>query len=74
MSTDARPMKVLYFNHGGADLYDLVRSAAAPDIEIVTLETGSDEERLAKIGDCEDRKSTRLNSSHVSESRMPSSA
>ena len=27
-----------------------------------------------KIGDTQDRKSTRLNSSHIEESRMPSSA
>ena len=34
------------------------------------------EEIRAKIGECDDidRKSTRLNSSHMSESRMPSSA
>ena len=29
---------------------------------------------VAKTGEAKDRKSTRLNSSHVSESRMPSSA
>ena len=46
-------MKVLYFNHGGADLYELVRSASVPGIEIVTLETGSVDERLAKIADCD---------------------
>ena len=53
MSTDPSPMRVLYFNHGGKDLYDLVRGAAAPGIEIVTLDTGSVEERLAKIADCD---------------------
>lgn len=53
MSTDGPPIKVLYFNHGGRDLYDLVRRSALPGIEIVTLETGSVEERLAKIADCE---------------------
>lgn len=46
-------MKVLYFNHGGPDLYDLVRGSCVPGIEIVTLETGSVEERLAKISDCD---------------------
>jgi phosphoglycerate dehydrogenase-like enzyme len=51
MSTDGRPMKVLYFNHGGPDLYDLVRQSVVPGVEIVTLETGSVEERLAKIAD-----------------------
>ena len=34
----------------------------------------SDEERKQRIRQRRDRKSTRLNSSHVSESRMPSSA
>jgi D-3-phosphoglycerate dehydrogenase / 2-oxoglutarate reductase len=53
MSTDGPPIKFLYFNHGGRDLYDLVRRSALPGIEIVTLETGSVEERLAKIADCE---------------------
>jgi len=46
-------MKVLYFNHGGADLYDLVRSEAPPDVEIVFLETSAEQERLAKIVDCD---------------------
>ena len=40
--------------------------------------TGADEDEILKVfkamGPNEDRKSTRLNSSHVSESRMPSSA
>ncbi|MBM3546574.1 MAG: 3-phosphoglycerate dehydrogenase [Alphaproteobacteria bacterium] len=53
MSTEAPPVKVLYFNHGGQDLYDLVKSSAKPGIEIVTLETGSVEERLAKIADAD---------------------
>lgn len=53
MSTDAPPIKVLYFNHGGQDLYDLVKSSAQPGIEVVTLETGSEEERLKKIVDCD---------------------
>ena len=46
---------------------------------LVSLETGrqpsiSGRDNLGTIALCEDRKSTRLNSSHVSESRMPSSA
>jgi phosphoglycerate dehydrogenase-like enzyme len=53
MSTEPAPIKVLYFNHGGQDLYDLVKSSSKPGIEIVTLETGSEEERLAKIADCD---------------------
>ena len=32
------------------------------------------QEKFFEVSDCEDRKSTRLNSSHSGESRMPSSA
>ena len=39
-----------------------------PTISRMTIETNSDEETY------EDRKSTRLNSSHITRSRMPSSA
>ena len=34
----------------------------------------SDRERMEIISNCRDRKSTRLNSSHIQKSRMPSSA
>lgn len=53
MSTEPAPMKVLYFNHGGEDLYDLVRGMAPPSVEVVTLASGDPAERLAKIADCE---------------------
>jgi D-3-phosphoglycerate dehydrogenase / 2-oxoglutarate reductase len=53
MSTESLPMKVLYFNHGGADLYELVRGEAPAGIDIVFLDTGSEAERLAKIADCD---------------------
>ena len=53
MSTEPAPMKVLYFNHGGEDLYDLVRGMAPSSVEVVTLESGDPKERLAKIADCE---------------------
>src|SRR5690606_21529568 len=48
----ARP-KVLYFIRGNAALYDLVREATPDAYELVTLETGSEEERLAKLADAE---------------------
>lgn len=48
----ARP-KVLYFIQGNAALYDLVREATPDAYELVTLETGSEEERLAKLADAE---------------------
>ena len=38
--------------------------------ELVEVETSAGEKRLGKV----DRKSTRLNSSHIQKSRMPSSA
>lgn len=45
--------KVLYFAHGPAELYDLLRSHAPPECELVTLETNTVEERLEKIRDAE---------------------
>lgn len=53
MSTEPARMKVLYFNHGGQDLYDLVLGMAPPGIEVVMLESGAPAERLAKIVDCD---------------------
>ena len=43
----SRP-KVLYFIQGNAALYDLVRGATPDAYELVTLETGSEAERLEK--------------------------
>jgi phosphoglycerate dehydrogenase-like enzyme len=45
--------KVLYFSHGNEALYDLVRSEMPAGYELVTLATGDQKERLAKIADCE---------------------
>lgn len=52
MAEAPRP-KVLYFIHANAALYDLVRSATPEAYELVTLETGSEDERLAKLADAE---------------------
>ena len=43
-------------------------------IKSILTTTVRDEEKRNEIGDLLDRKSTRLNSSHVKRSRMPSSA
>src|SRR5258708_16545234 len=45
--------KVLYFRPGNEALYDLVRSEMPGGYELVTLASGEDAERLAKIADCE---------------------
>lgn len=45
--------KVMYFSAAGEDLYRLIRAAAAEDFDVVTLVGDSDEERLARIPDCE---------------------
>ena len=70
IKADQRPVRVRPENPGGMDvphqdkeIYDRVGNRAAPPATA---------ERL--LPPPEDRKSTRLNSSHVSESRMPSSA
>ena len=42
--------------------------------DFVSRETESTDEQAAKVAATRDRKSTRLNSSHVALSRMPSSA
>ena len=56
----------------------LVSSLTATETTItqrpVAIKQFSDEQMAAIIDGAIDRKSTRLNSSHVSESRMPSSA
>ena len=66
----AHPDHLVFYRMG--DFYELffddaVKAAAALDIALT--------KRGQHLGeDIKDRKSTRLNSSHVSESRMPSSA
>ena len=56
-----------------ARMLTLRRTAAASALASRYL-SRPDSERLLLVGTGADRKSTRLNSSHVSESRMPSSA
>mgnify|MGYP003346338323 CR=1 FL=1 len=77
-----RTLRVIGVRHDGYHLIDaeMVTLALADSLEI----SPHDEDRPPRIevtgphagavGGGEDRKSTRLNSSHVSESRMPSSA
>lgn len=45
--------KVLYYSHAPEEVYEIIRRAAGGRAEVLTLETDSDSERLAKIGDCE---------------------
>jgi len=48
--TEPKP-KVLYFNHAGSDLYDLIREKLADDFELLTLTVGDEDERLALLAD-----------------------
>ncbi len=49
--TDTNAKRVLYFSHAGDDLYAMIRACVPPGFDLVTLETGSEEERLQKIAD-----------------------
>ena len=64
--SDGRPIIALTFDPHPTTVF-------APDKAPTMLTTLADRVELLKIHNA-DRKSTRLNSSHVSESRMPSSA
>jgi phosphoglycerate dehydrogenase-like enzyme len=46
-------VRVLYFSHGTPELYAMIRARMPPGFELVTLERDSDEERAARIADCE---------------------
>jgi len=50
MADTPRP-KVLYFAHGNQPLYDLLRETAPPGLEVMTLEHGTVEERLARLAE-----------------------
>lgn len=45
--------KVLYLSHATPEVYAIIRAAAPPGLELVTLERDSDEERREKISACE---------------------
>jgi phosphoglycerate dehydrogenase-like enzyme len=45
--------KVLYVAHSSPEVYRAVRDAAPDDVEIITLETSDEAERMAKIAECE---------------------
>ena len=46
-------VRVLYFAKAGEDFYDLIRQAMPDGFELVTFETGSEEERLRLLADAE---------------------
>jgi len=50
--SDQRP-RVLYLSHAPEALYDVMRPLAAPDIELMTLQENSDDERIAKLADAD---------------------
>src|SRR5688500_9563855 len=45
--------RVLYLSHATPELYAIIREAAPARLQVLTLEQDSDEERKAKIADCE---------------------
>lgn len=45
--------KVLYLSHATPEVYAIIRAAAAPGVELITLVTNSDDERRAKLADAE---------------------
>ena len=84
--TNHHTSKVVRGRHTLATLLPITDSKSAPVnverkdvIEILTEDEDEDEDVVRQLAaktteDTEDRKSTRLNSSHSGESRMPSSA
>ena len=55
------------------DVLTALAAAVAPDVSTADLDALA-AKRIAQAGATPDRKSTRLNSSHIQKSRMPSSA
>jgi phosphoglycerate dehydrogenase-like enzyme len=45
--------KVFYFSHAPENVYAIIREEVPPGFELVTLENDSDDERKAKLADCE---------------------
>lgn len=46
-------VRVFYNSHATADVYAIIREAAPAGVEVVTLESNADAERLAKVAGCE---------------------
>jgi phosphoglycerate dehydrogenase-like enzyme len=47
------PIRVFYNSLGTPELYDVMRRMTPSSLELVLLETDNDEERIAKVRDCE---------------------
>ena len=45
--------KVFYFSHAPENVYEIIREEVPPGFELVTLAEDSDDEREAKLADCE---------------------
>ena len=45
--------KVFYFSHAPENVYEIIREEVPPGFELVTLAEDSDDERKAKLADCE---------------------
>ena len=45
--------RVLYLSHATPEVYAIIREAAPAGLQLLTLEKDSDEERRAKIAECE---------------------
>lgn len=45
--------RVLYLSHGSEDLYAMVRAALRPGLELMTLDTEDEAERLAKLAEAD---------------------
>ena len=54
--------------------FALTKNGLQPEKDVAILQTGGPSESVAALNANRDRKSTRLNSSHIQKSRMPSSA
>lgn len=45
--------RVLYLSHANPELYEMIRAAARPGFELVTLDTPDESERLAKLAEAD---------------------
>ena len=70
-----KKVRAAIVGYGNIGHFVLEALQAAPDFEIAgVVRRAGAENRPAELSEYSDRKSTRLNSSHNRESRMPSSA